>query len=84
MISFAFTEAYRATLDPKRKQSRPPTAELDDFAAYLPDHTFICRKTRAFWTMAGVNAAFPDAVIPASEQIERGEPVHCHVVDARR
>jgi Family of unknown function (DUF5906) len=27
--------------------------------------------------MAGVNAAFPDAVIPASEQIERGEPIHC-------
>lgn len=77
MISFAFMEADRAVLDPKRNQARPPTADLDDFAAYLPDHTFICRKTRAFWTMAGVNAAFPGEVIPASEQIERGEPVHC-------
>ena len=77
MIGFAFSEAFSATIDPKRKQSRPATADLDDFAAYLPDHTFICRKTRAFWTAAGVNAAFPSEVIPASEQIERGEPVHC-------
>jgi hypothetical protein len=77
MIGFAFSEAFSATIDPKRKQSRPPTADLDDFVAYLPDHTFICRKTRAFWTTAGVNAAFPDAVIPASERIERDEPIHC-------
>ena len=33
MIGFSFLEAFRATTDPKRKQSRLPTADLDDFAA---------------------------------------------------
>jgi hypothetical protein len=78
IIAFYFREAFKALSDSaqKRRQKRPPV-DLDDFVAYLPNRTFICRKTRAFWSKPGVDAAFPDAVVPASEQIERAEPVHC-------
>jgi hypothetical protein len=58
MIGFGFLEAFRATTDPKRKQSRPATADLDDFVAYLPDHTFICRKTRASGRWRGSTPPF--------------------------
>jgi hypothetical protein len=78
IISFAFFEAFKALTDSARKRrQKRPSIDLDDFVAYLPNHTFICRKTRAFWSREGVNAAFPDAVIPASEQIEHAEPTHC-------
>jgi hypothetical protein len=43
---------------------------LNDFVAYLPDHSYICTPTGTVWNAAGVNAALPRVPVTCG-----GEPV---------
>jgi hypothetical protein len=55
----------------------------EDFVAYLPDHSYICRITRQFWSKEGVDAALPGLpsltpngrAIPAHQIVDQQSPV---------
>ena len=56
----------------------PATADLDDFAAYLADHTFICRKTRALLDGGrGQRRLFRMRSYRPASKSNAAEPIHC-------
>jgi hypothetical protein len=59
---------------------------LEDFVAYLPEHKYIHRATRAIWVPSGVNGlvAWPTKIVdgktvrvPPNREIDDRSPIHC-------
>jgi hypothetical protein len=50
---------------------------LDDFVAYLPDHSYIFVRNGETWTRDGVNAALPPVTLTSNGKpvMKKGEPV---------
>jgi hypothetical protein len=81
VIDIALAQAYtKLVKEELQKYERPVTKrdhlKREHFVAYLPDHSYIHKVTRAPWTKEGVNAAFAGGMIPMNEIIDRESPVH--------
>lgn len=59
---------------------RDPEADdaTSDFFAYLPEHKYIYRPTRALWTRGGVDGHFGDAKAetPTGDWLDQNRPIH--------
>src|SRR5262245_946201 len=59
----------------------PEGVRIDDFAAYMPTHTYIFKPTREMWPAASVNARVPPIAMaggkpmPASSWLDKNKPV---------
>ena len=59
----------------------PEGVRIDDFAAYMPTHTYIFKPTREMWPASSVNARIPPIAmgdgkpVPASSWLDSNKPV---------
>ena len=70
-----------------RESSDNGALQLDDFVAYMPQHTYIFRPSGEMWPAASINARIPPVIlnpgappaeletIPASAWLDRNRPV---------
>jgi hypothetical protein len=62
---------------PTKQKKQPAAVILEDFAAYMPGHSYIYIPTREMWPAASVNARIPPVApdVPASAWLDRNRAV---------